>query len=42
MDRKTHWQRVYETKAPDQVSWFQPVPTVSLRLLEFAGVGPST
>jgi hypothetical protein len=42
MDRKAHWQRVYETKAADQVSWFQQEPTVAVRLLESAGIGPST
>lgn len=42
MDRKSHWQRVYETKAPDAVSWFQSAPTVSARLLESAGLGPGT
>jgi hypothetical protein len=42
MDRKSHWEGVYETKAPDAVSWFQPTPTVSVRLLESAGLGPTT
>lgn len=42
MDRKEHWQRVYETKAPDAVSWFQEAPTVSARLLQSAGFGPET
>ena len=42
MDRKEHWQRVYETKAPDAVSWFQETPTVSARLLHSAGLGPAT
>ena len=38
MDRKRHWERVYETKASTEVSWFQPEPTSSLRLLEVAGL----
>ena len=42
MDRKTHWQRVYETKAPDGVSWFQETPSVSARLLQSAKLGPGT
>jgi hypothetical protein len=42
MDRKEHWQRVYQTKAATEVSWFQPHPTLSIRLLESAGFGPST
>jgi hypothetical protein len=42
MDRKEPWQRVYETKAPDAVTWFQPVPTPSAPLLESAGLEPGT
>jgi hypothetical protein len=42
MSRKEHWERVYATKASDEVSWFQPAPTVSLRLLEAAGLSPHT
>lgn len=33
MDRKAHWDRVYQTVASDQVSWFQPQPTLSLELI---------
>jgi len=42
MDRKAHWESVYATKATEAVSWFQPTPTVSVRLLESTGLGPST
>jgi hypothetical protein len=42
MDRKEHWQTVYTTNATDAVSWFQPAPTISVRLLDAAGVSPST
>ena len=28
-----HWERVYGTKAPDQVSWFRPHLETSLRLI---------
>ncbi len=35
---KTHWNTVYQTKAPDGVSWFQTRPTTSLKLIEAAGV----
>ena len=38
MGRKTHWERVYATESPHEVGWFQPQPTVSLRLIESAGV----
>jgi SAM-dependent methyltransferase len=42
MDRKTHWDGVYTTKASDEVSWFQSEPTVSLRLLERSGLTAET
>jgi len=38
MDCKAHWDRVYTTKASEEVSWFQPEPTISLRLLEGSGL----
>lgn len=39
MNRKEHWEQVYQTKATDDVSWFQTHPTVSLQLIEASGVG---
>ncbi len=33
-DAAGHWESVFETKAADEVSWFQAVPAMSLRLLE--------
>ena len=36
-DRQAHWQQVYETKATDAVSWYQPVPQPSADLLQLAG-----
>jgi SAM-dependent methyltransferase len=33
VDRKTHWETIYKTKPPDQVSWFQPEATLSLALI---------
>lgn len=32
-DRKQHWERVYEEKKPDEVSWYQIRPEVSLDLI---------
>lgn len=29
-DKKDHWENVYETKNPDQVSWTQEIPKTSL------------
>ncbi|MGL4598810.1 MAG: class I SAM-dependent methyltransferase [Bacteroidia bacterium] len=31
--RKTHWETVYETKSPDQVSWTQEIPKTSLEFI---------
>ena len=42
MDRKSHWENVYNTRASDQVSWFQVVPTTSLALLEQVGLTAKT
>lgn len=39
MNRKEHWNQVYQTKASDDVSWFQPRPEVSLRLIAATGIG---
>ena len=33
MDRQAHWQRVYTTKKPAELSWYQLEPEISLRLL---------
>ncbi len=38
MDRAQHWQRVYTTKGEHEVSWFQDVPDVSLRMMRDAGL----
>ncbi len=38
MNRKEHWNQVYQTKAPDDMSWFQTHPTLSLKLIAAAGV----
>ena len=36
MDMQEHWERVYRSKAPDQVSWFRPHLETSLALIERA------
>jgi SAM-dependent methyltransferase len=42
MDRRTHWDTVYSTKGERDVSWFEAVPTVSMQLMEAAGLRPDT
>jgi uncharacterized UPF0146 family protein len=37
MSRKEHWETVYETKTPDQVSWTQEVPQTSLDFIHSFG-----
>lgn len=38
MERKDHWEEVYRTKSADEVSWFQPSPTISLELIRGSGL----
>lgn len=38
MSEKAHWENVYETKTPEQVSWTQAVPSNSLRLIQETGI----
>jgi trans-aconitate methyltransferase len=37
MNRHQHWNQVYETKGPLNVSWYQRRPEVSLALIAAAG-----
>ena len=39
MDTQQHWETVYGTKAPTQVSWFRPHLETSLTLIERAARG---
>jgi 2-polyprenyl-3-methyl-5-hydroxy-6-metoxy-1,4-benzoquinol methylase len=36
MDAKTHWDKIYTTKAPEAVSWYRPHLETSLTLIERA------
>lgn len=36
MDARQHWERIYNTKAPDAVSWFRPHLELSISLIERA------
>lgn len=38
MQNKDHWEKVYSTKAPDGVSWFQPHADMSMRLIRASGL----
>ena len=37
MNRKEHWNEVYQTKSPDEVSWYQRRPELSLGLIAATG-----
>jgi predicted RNA methylase len=34
MNRAEHWEHVYQTKGPDQVSWFQAEARLSRQIIE--------
>ena len=34
LDRRKHWQTVYETKSSDQVSWTQDIPQIALDFID--------
>jgi trans-aconitate methyltransferase len=38
MERAAHWNRVYATKTEQEVSWFEPLPAISLEMLDAAGM----
>ncbi len=42
MDVKTHWEKVYKTKAPDSVSWYLPHLETSLALIKRTGATSSS
>jgi 2-polyprenyl-3-methyl-5-hydroxy-6-metoxy-1,4-benzoquinol methylase len=42
VDIKTHWEKVYATKAHDAVSWYRAHLETSLALIERAADAPST
>ncbi len=37
-NRKTHWENVYTQKGPEEVSWFQTLPEISLQFLVEIGI----
>jgi len=34
-DRKKHWEKIYQTKALEDVSWYQPTPETSLEFFRY-------
>jgi len=41
VDAKTHWEKVYTSKAPEAVSWYRPHLETSLAVIERAATGYS-
>ena len=41
MDVKTHWEKVYTTKAGESVSWYRAHLETSLALIDWAAVARS-
>ena len=37
-DRKTHWEKIYGDKKPQEVSWYQEEPRLSLQLIRNTGL----
>jgi len=33
-ERKSHWEKIYQTRQPKEVSWYQDEPTTSLELIK--------
>jgi SAM-dependent methyltransferase len=38
VDRKAHWQQIYQDKSPLEVSWYQQEPALSLELIHRTGI----
>jgi SAM-dependent methyltransferase len=38
LDVKSHWEEIYNTKPPTEVSWYQTNPSLSLNLIETTGI----
>lgn len=41
LDRKAHWENIYQTKALEEVGWYQPKPHTSLDLLAQLDLAPT-
>jgi SAM-dependent methyltransferase len=42
VERKAHWEGVYTSRQPTELSWYQAEPTRSIELLRAVGAGPDT
>lgn len=42
MESKAHWERIYQQKQPEEVSWYKPHLDTSLKFLNHAGLNPES
>ena len=42
MNRRDHWDAIYQAKGERDVSWFEALPAVSVEMIEAAGLTPDT
>jgi SAM-dependent methyltransferase len=40
VERRAHWERVFEERGPAGVSWYEQAPRMSLEMIDLAGVEP--
>jgi trans-aconitate methyltransferase len=40
-DRKSHWEKIHQSKALQELSWYQSIPEPSLRMFRELGVQPT-
>jgi SAM-dependent methyltransferase len=40
VDRRRHWDRVFEERGPTGVSWHERLPRMSLEMIDLTGIGP--
>jgi len=40
-DKKAYWEKIYQTKQPDELSWHEDIPTTSLDLIKQLNLSPS-
>jgi SAM-dependent methyltransferase len=38
MSTPEHWNTMYASRAPDELSWYQPLPALSLAMIERSGI----
>jgi SAM-dependent methyltransferase len=40
MNKQTHWDTIYQNKSPNEVSWYQEKPVISLELIKSVALKP--